>query len=265
MSEFAVLISSCDKYADLWEPFFNLFWRYWSDCPYPVYLGSNEQAFEHPKVESILVGKDRDWTFGARKMVEHVNAEYVLIMLEDFFIREPVDTERVCHYIKLLKELKGNLLRLRPPIYRPFERMKDHPELARFIKDSPYIVSLQPTIWRTQWLVSLMRDGESAWDFEIEGTRRANEDFGNYFMLLKDRPIEWKNHVVEKGKWFLTEARRYKDAGIGCDFSRREIMTLSEQILWTIRKKKEVLRNRFIPWTLRKRVRDIGRRIIKGR
>ena len=37
----SVLVPSCDAYADLWIPFFALFWRYWSDCPFPVYLGTN--------------------------------------------------------------------------------------------------------------------------------------------------------------------------------------------------------------------------------
>jgi len=37
----SILIPSCDKYSDLWRPFFTLFWRHWPDCPFPVYLGSN--------------------------------------------------------------------------------------------------------------------------------------------------------------------------------------------------------------------------------
>ena len=37
-SDSAILILSCDKFSDLWKPFFDLFWKYWPDCPYNVYL-----------------------------------------------------------------------------------------------------------------------------------------------------------------------------------------------------------------------------------
>ncbi len=40
-SELAILVCSCDKYADVWEPFFKLFFKFWPDCPYPIYLLSN--------------------------------------------------------------------------------------------------------------------------------------------------------------------------------------------------------------------------------
>lgn len=260
----SILIPSCDKYSDLWPPFFNMFWRNWRDCPYPVYLGSNKEAFEHPKVENILVGPDKDWTSGVRKMVETLDSEYVLIMLEDFFIRKPVDTKRVVFYVNLLKELGGDLLRLRPPIYRPFLRVNGCFHLAQFMKGAPYIVSLQPTVWKKVRLLSIMRDGESAWEFELKGTRRCNREFGKYFTLRKDCPIEWKTHVVERGKWFLTEARRFRKSGIGCDFSRRAVMTLREQVSWTINKKISMLQTRFIPWTVRERISKIIRRLVKG-
>jgi hypothetical protein len=37
----AVIVVSCDLYSDVWKPFFTLFFKYWNDCPFPVYLTSN--------------------------------------------------------------------------------------------------------------------------------------------------------------------------------------------------------------------------------
>lgn len=85
MSETSILIPSCDKYSDLWIPFFTLFWQHWPDCPFPVYLGSNEEVFEHPKVKNILVGPDKDWTSGVRKMLSpfhNMPARFVYIGLD---------------------------------------------------------------------------------------------------------------------------------------------------------------------------------------
>ena len=40
-SDCSILVVSCDRYRDLWTPFFTLFQRYWPDCDMPVYLGTN--------------------------------------------------------------------------------------------------------------------------------------------------------------------------------------------------------------------------------
>jgi len=248
----AMLVPSCDKYSDLWRPFFTLFWRNWRDCPFKVYLGSNEEVFEHPRIKTILVGPDENWTLGVRKMVELLNSEYVLIVLEDFFIRKPVSTGRISFFLNALEELHGHMLQLRPPIRRPFLRIEGFPELVKLMVETPYRINLQPTIWKTDSLLSIMRDGESAAEFEVNASERSNKNPDGYYCLRNERPIEWKHHVVERGKWFLTEARRFEKAGVGCDFSRRAVMTITEQILWTIRKKRGRLEEKTIPWTVRK-------------
>ena len=51
----SVLVISCDRYADLWRPFFELFWRHWPDCQGPVYLGSNFTDYSDPRVQTIKV------------------------------------------------------------------------------------------------------------------------------------------------------------------------------------------------------------------
>lgn len=256
----SILIPSCDKYSDLWIPFFTMFWRNWPDCPFPVYLGSNEEVFEHPKVENILVGPDKDWTSGVRKMVESLDTEYILIMLEDFFIRKPVDSNRILFLLDTLKGLDGHMLRLGSPQRRPFLHMKESSDLIKLMVRTPYRVNLHPTIWKINALLAIMSDGESAAEFEVKASERSNKCANAYLCLRNERPLEWREHVVEKGKWFLTEARRFEKAGIGCDFSRRPVMTRTEQILWTIQKRHGWLEKKLVPWTLRKR---IGR-IIRG-
>ncbi len=68
----AVLVTSCDKYQDLWEPFFTLFFRYWQDCPYPVYLGTNHLKYDHERVKTIAVGDETDWSSDFRSMLEQI-------------------------------------------------------------------------------------------------------------------------------------------------------------------------------------------------
>src|SRR6266568_9360967 len=93
----AVLVVSCDPYSDVWAPFFTLFWKYWPDCPYPVYLGTNEKTVPHNSVTTLRVGTDRDWSSNLREMLRQLRAEHVMLFLEDFFITARVDTASIQH------------------------------------------------------------------------------------------------------------------------------------------------------------------------
>ena len=100
----AILVLSCDKYSDLWVPFFECFFRFWSDCEYPVYLGANKQNFGDKRVRTILSGEDQDWSSSVRKIIEQIDAEYVFIILEDLFLVKNVDSVKFQECFRVLLE-----------------------------------------------------------------------------------------------------------------------------------------------------------------
>src|SRR5512139_519426 len=101
MPEVAVLVVSCDDYSDLWNPFFENFWRNWPDCPYPVYLGANHRQYSDSKVRSILVGDDHGWGRGLRLMLDRIRSSRVILFLEDFLILQPVSSSQVEKMVQL--------------------------------------------------------------------------------------------------------------------------------------------------------------------
>jgi len=244
----AVLIPSCDKYADLWHPFLTLFWRHWPDCPFPVWLGSNEAAFDDPRVRTVRVGEDRSWSEDMRLMLEAIPAPYILILLEDFFLRRTVDTPKLLRLVTALDDQGGHMLRLYPNP-GPDRHVAEYPEIGALDGEAPYRVCLQAAIWRRESLNWLLVPGESAWQFE-SGASLRSAALGEGFYCVWNRAIEYGHHVVEHGCWFRSSARQFGRMGIGCDFSRRPIMTRCESLKWNIRK----TRSRalmMIPWKRR--------------
>ena len=233
MLDCSIFVSSCDAYSDLWTPFFALWRTFWPDCPFPVYLGSNTETFCHPGVVVLRGGYRGNWTEEVRAQLAGISTKYVLICLEDFFLRSPVPTAKVLYALSTLQDLEGMMMRLvpKPP---PRRRVDGFPDIGEIEPGDLYRVSLQSAIWRLDTFLSLLNNGETIWEFEMEGSNRSKR-FPAGFYSLRDAALTYGHHVVERGKWFPRDAAFFGAAGIGCDFERRAIMTQGEYWKWRCR------------------------------
>jgi hypothetical protein len=246
----AVLVMSCDAYRDLWTPFFTLFWRYWPDCPFPVYLGTNRACFDHPRVRSLAAG-DHEWSNRLRSHLSEIETEYVLLLLEDYFFTEPISTEKIVEALCSLERLSGTVLRLYP-VPGPDEPVSGYSNIGRIAPLASYRVSTQASIWNKMNLPKLLQEEESIWDFERRGSRRSrcllNGFYSTYRTVLPYR------QVVERGKWFRSAAKDFKGQQIGCDFTARPVMSSAVEIKKTIAGRTKSLLDRMLPPGLRLRI-----------
>lgn len=88
-NELSILICSCDKYEDAWEPFFYFFKKFWEDCSFNIYLLTNFKRHNDEKVISLIIGEDIDWSTSFLKAIEKINTKYIVIFIvifmEDYF------------------------------------------------------------------------------------------------------------------------------------------------------------------------------------
>ena len=222
-----ILVVSCDRYRDLWTPFFTLFKRYWPDCNMPVYLGTNCAHADVAGVTILNAGEDEAWSRRLRYFLQTIDTSYVLVMLEDFFLDRRVSNAEILRQIELLQRLDGVALRLFPN--PPADYFLDGVGILHV--QSPYRVSLQAAIWNRRRLMDLLVDEESPWEFERRGSKRSRALSGGFYSVAK--AVIHYQHVVERGEWFRSCARRYGAEDIGCDFKARPVMG----ILKTCKKK----------------------------
>lgn len=187
--------------------------------------------------------KKFDWSTGLLVCLEQIKEDYVIIMLEDFFLRTPINNEDIINALTFLHEHEGHSLKLIPnPV--PDQRIswggKNY--YGEFSIGRPYRVNLQGAIWHKKTLERIIQRGETAWQFEVQGTQRAEAIksgfYGVYVPLLT-----YGHHVVEKGKWFRQEAAYWGNQDIGCDFSEREIMSSKEMLFWRYRKRVNIVKS----------------------
>jgi hypothetical protein len=215
----AILVPSCDRYSDLWNPFLTLFWKFWPDCPLPVYLLSNFASVADDRVRTLPVGEDVSWSDNLAKALDRLNYEYILLFLDDLFLTSHVDTKTVLGILDWAVQSKVNYLRFNPS-----------PKADRYHNDITGVVSpgtvyrtaTVMSVWRKDVLLSLLRPGENAWDFEIKGSIRSDEFDGFFSTWEKHFPVI--NGVI-KGKWLPSAARTLEKLGVEIDLTSRPVMS----------------------------------------
>jgi hypothetical protein len=234
LPDIAVLINSCDKYSDLWRPFFHIFYRQWPDCPYPVFLGANQQAFDDPRVQTLCVGDDVSWATSTRRMLERMGRPYVVMLLDDFLLIRRVDSRAVERLVAIAQEEKLDCLRLRPfpPPSRP---LSGYPGLGEIQRGEMYRVSTQAAIWKVETLHSLLNPDFDIWMMESTGSLLSDR-MGLKIWSVYEPVLDYR-HGVEKGRWLEGGLRICREAGVSINVDVRPI--IREAALREERRKQE--------------------------
>ena len=217
-----LLVISCDRYADLWRPFFEVWRLRWPDCPYPVWLGTNFSHYDDSMVRTINVGEDLSWASGVQSMLDRLDSDHVIIFLEDFLIQAAVDAKMIAKLIEVARREPVACIRLSPlppPSRLPLRAVPAHPELGIVEPGTPYRVSAQPAIWRVEALRRYLVPGFSPWQFEEIGSRLSNYTDDVFWGPFQ--PTVVYEHAIEKGRWKQAGLEICRDAGVAVDLAAR--------------------------------------------
>jgi hypothetical protein len=80
-----VVIGSTDRYEDCWAPFFQLWSRYWPDCPFEIVLVTDTKSFawRNTNLRVVHTGLTNaqgasDWSSGILHALSEVRTPYIL-------------------------------------------------------------------------------------------------------------------------------------------------------------------------------------------
>ncbi len=221
-SDVSAVVVSCDGFADVWPGFFGLLFRFWPDMPYPLHLISNHLTFPDKRITPLRVGDDISWSETLARGLERISSRFVLLTLEDFFLAAPVDTAHVGRLHSAMVAKSAVYLRLvpNPKADVPCPEM---PDIGVIAKGAPYRTSLQIAFWDRLALLSLLRRNESAWDFELKGSRRSDQMSEPFLSVCEGISAIPYRHVVRRGKWLPDAVRHFTPLGIAFDFSKRPV------------------------------------------
>jgi hypothetical protein len=255
-SDTAILILSCDKYFDLQELFVRLLRKYWADCPFKIYVGGNTRAFsEDEGVQPLLSGRDDDWSSSFRKILNQIDEKYIFVFLEDYVLTNSPSNKDILDFLDVVKS-EG----IKNAHYYPAplpDHVNQDQKYGVYLPGAPYRVTVE-SLWERKYLLQLLLDGESPWDFEIMGSYRCSYS-GKHWCSMT--PLFALVNLIEKGRWTHDAVRLNVSMGLGLDLKRREILRKGislrsecEKLCFNMVKK--------IPWRYRVKMMNILRRLL---
>ena len=212
----AILVLSCDKYADLWDGFFYQFEKNFN-LDVPVYFASNTKIpnIDFP-LKMILTGDEVSWGSNFKKVLKKLNERYILITLEDLYLDSKFSINlfnEVMDFIRVspvaVKHLKYS------GVIHGEEMVSDH--ISKLPIGLPYRVTLCG-IWDREYLLSFIEDSENPWQFEVNGSARDSIAEGYYALNL---PICNTVNMVEKGAWIKKSVHWATRNGVPLDINSR--------------------------------------------
>lgn len=218
-----VFVLSCDKNEDIFYPFYHCMEKYWKNHPEIIYA---TETIKNPYYKTISVNIPlENWTRRIRKTLELINDNQILLMIDDCFIRKPVDIKRIKYLSKILdKEEASNIAMFN--FEKSFDINDRHTLVKGFklrMRRSPYEVSLMCGLWQKDKLMTVLSRDCNPWEIELN---QMSYDF-DYYINSGDFIIDWGYTTwhpagLFKGKWCKEVVPFFEKEGIKIDYGKRE-------------------------------------------
>lgn len=224
------MVLSFDKYSDLWPVYFDCTKKFWH-ARIPIYFVTNEKRPEFENVQVITTGPEISWSHRARKAVETIEAKYILLMLEDYYVTSLVEDNIIDSLISFMEKHDADYLRIYP---FPKMRFKDAGEqgIHKVPEESLYGANLQASIWKKEYLLKLLEDGDfSAWEFEARQKNGAPTQIKGNLYTVDYAPFQMVNGVLQ-GKWYLPSVKKLEALGINVNTSSRAILPWTKVVAY---------------------------------
>lgn len=212
-----ILVCSCDKNADLFDIFHYFIEKYWTKHPKVVY---STETVKNKYYKTICKNYPvEQWTRRIRETLEEISDDVVLLMVDDIFIRKPVDKKR----LKYAENLFGGNLAL-VNLEKEWDENEDI-GLAGFKrrpKGKSFRVSLMCGLWDRLKLIDILEGDHDPWYVENAQIAKDYE----YYINSGDYIIDWGyvtfNEVgLFKGKWCREVVPFFEKEGIVVNYEER--------------------------------------------
>lgn len=214
-----MVVLSSDSYEDTFKPFHILVEKYYRNHPEIIYI---TETIKNPYYKTICKNYPFDrWTQKIREALDEIDDNKILLIMDDCFIREPVDEDRI-KYVE--NNLQGNIAMFN--FEKSFDKADMPSQYEGFKKKNLKGIAvngIQCGLWQKDKLKSVLNITCQPWEIE-----RLNISYNyEYYINSGDYIINYgyetfKPFGITKGKWTKETICFFEKEDIrGIDFIKR--------------------------------------------
>lgn len=220
-----ILVLSCDKNVDLCAPFHHCIEKYWPDHPEIIY--SMETA-KNPWYKTINYDYDiENWTTRIAKTVEEIDSDLVLIMVDDLFLQECVNTSRI---LSLTHHIRSHVASINlEPTFDANDVPIEGTDLLYRNLFGRYRKSVMCSLWDKAALFDVLQKPTNPWEFELNDDDKgyvylitAKGDYLNWGYKQDETRRDW-HFGLHRGRWEPNCIEFLEKEGLKIDYSIRGI------------------------------------------
>ena len=223
LSEMSSILYTHTSYKDVWPLFLGQWEKHFSlyqNC----YAFVNESDGDMDLVwNERIYDEDRPYRLRVVECLDdgiNPGSEFCLFMHEDMILYKNISVNMIETILHFMKDSPGvDCVKLCKGGDTVTSQNAEHPYLHQIMRTSPWIFSIQPSIWRKSSLWKLYNEvpGKTIWEFETNAQdycRQAKNKMLIYH-YYNDEPkrgrLHWDSDVfpymnaISKGKWIMSE------------------------------------------------------------
>lgn len=223
-SDVALLIASCDAYSEIAVLCASQIAIRGGKKYFPCYIsvGANSDC-RSDGFKTICTGPKATWSEDLSAALGAIDQSYVFLWIDDLILAADCDWYHLRSLCDWLMSIEGNYLR-----FNPTPRGSGYliaPGIKEVLPGSAYRASTVMSVWRKDFLLNILNKSESAWQFEIHGSRRTDPYQG--FFASESESLSFRNLVV-KGLIDPRAEAKLNKSGIMTNSISRRRMSLFE-------------------------------------
>lgn len=205
-----------DGYSDMWEDFLILLRKYWTECPYDLYIVNQIKDVPYAKqynVKIIHAGEDAEYSKKVLTAIDKIDADYYLILFEDYLFGKKISRYVLNSTLNFIEENKV--------IYYGFQldlffKEKTSDRRIQINKRAEYTMVSVYNIWEKGFLKKCIgKDNYNAWIFEgvyAKAPRVHTDEFLKGCYREINNPL-CLYHGALQGKLLQSTIKHFKSEG----------------------------------------------------
>jgi hypothetical protein len=157
-------------------------------------------------VTCICTGPDLSWAKNVTEGLKDVPAEYVVLLLDDFFLDQDVPTDFIDRCIDQLKSKNGHFINLNQTDQSG--RQIDG-TWFRQVNPQNAFGSIQAAVWRKDWLLKICEQGLDIWQTESYIRRCVEKSEEGFFYLSETSPFHFTYMEAVRGRFWKPSALEF--------------------------------------------------------